>query len=151
MGHYENMKHVRYLLHVHHDLEFCYLDKKCTMSENLNGIVSTYSWSMPAESSCSLGKRSLKIVVVMTILWLGFFLRISFAMTRPGMSNRWVLMMTMSKLVLFVFLNKRFRHASPPPTISISRPNESKQVWQRYLKSWFDSATRTRIRPGLSM
>ncbi len=33
-----------------------------------------YSWSMPAESSCSLGKRSLKMVVVMTILWLGFFL-----------------------------------------------------------------------------
>jgi hypothetical protein len=43
------------------------------MSENLNGMASMYSWSMPAESSCSTGKRSLKIVVVMTILWLGFF------------------------------------------------------------------------------
>ncbi len=89
-------------------------------------MVSTYSWSMPAESRCSLDKLSLKMVVVMTILWLGFFLCISFVMIRPGMSKRWVLIMTISKLVLFVFLNKRLRHASPPSTIYISKPNESK-------------------------
>ena len=43
------------------------------MSENLNGMVSIYSWSMPEESNYSLGKRPVKIVVVIMIIWLGFF------------------------------------------------------------------------------
>ena len=115
-------------LHISHDPEFFLFGiNKDIMSENLNGKVSKCSWSMPTESNCSLDKCSqIRSYNNNSLTWI--FSCISFAMSRPGMSNRWVLILTIPKLLCVYFqiggLSRLF-HRLLSSSLNLTNPNRS--------------------------